>query len=104
HELPEADVPLDPRPAHQLIADVAAACPDPVTLIAIGPLTNVAIALERHPELAGSLREINVMGGSTGRGNRTPYAEFNIWVDPEAAEQGFTTGVPGHMGVLTLSH
>ena len=55
--------------------------------IAVGPLTNVAVALERHPELAGRLREIIVMGGSTGRGNRTPYAEFNIWADPEAAER-----------------
>ena len=103
-DLPEPDVPLDPRPAHQLIADVAAASPEPVTLIAIGPLTNVATALTRHPELAGSLREIIVMGGSTGRGNRAPYAEFNIWVDPEAAEQVFTSGVPVTMVGLNLTH
>jgi len=104
HDLPEPDVLLDPRPAHQLIADVAAASPEPVTLIAIGPLTNVATALTRHPELAGSLREIIVMGGSTGRGNRAPYAEFNIWVDPEAAEQVFTSGVPVTMVGLNLTH
>jgi len=103
-DLPEPDVPLDPRPAHRLIADVAAASLDPVTLIAIGPLTNVATALERHPELAGSLREIIVMGGSTDRGNRTPYAEFNIWVDPEAAEQVFASGVPVTMVGLNLTH
>lgn len=103
-ELPEPDVPLDPRPAHQLIADVAAASEEPVTLIAIGPLTNVATALERHPDLAGSLREIVVMGGSTGRGNRTPYAEFNIWVDPEAADRVFASGVPVTMIGLNLTH
>jgi purine nucleosidase len=102
--LPEPDVPLDPRPAHQVIADVAAASDEPVTLIAIGPLTNVAIALERHPELAGSLREIVIMGGSTGRGNHRPYAEFNIYVDPEAADRVFTSGVPVSMVGLNLTH
>ena len=103
-DLPEPEVPLDPRPAHRLMADVAAASPDPVTLIAIGPLTNVATALERHPEIAGALREIIVMGGSTDQGNRTPYAEFNIWVDPEAAEQVFASGVPVTMVGLNVTH
>jgi purine nucleosidase len=102
--LPEADVELDPRPAHQLIADTAVAAGEPVTLIAIGPLTNVATALDRHPELAGALREIVVMGGSTGRGNHTPYAEFNIYVDPEAAERVFASGVPLTMVGLNLTH
>jgi len=102
--LPEPDVPLDPRPAHQVIADVAAAAGEPVTLIGIGPLTNVATALERHPELAGSLREIVIMGGSTGRGNHRPYAEFNIYVDPEAAERVFASGVPVSLVGLNLTH
>jgi purine nucleosidase len=102
--LPEPDLALDARPAHELIADVAAASGEPLTLIAIGPLTNVATALDRHPELAGSLREIIVMGGSTGRGNRTPYAEFNIWVDPEAADRVFGSGVPVTMVGLNLTH
>jgi len=102
--LPEPDVPLDPRPADQVIADVAAASPEPVTLIAIGPLTNVATALDRRPELAGRLREIIVMGGSTGRGNHAPYAEFNIYVDPEAAARVFGSGVPVTMVGLNLTH
>jgi purine nucleosidase/pyrimidine-specific ribonucleoside hydrolase len=103
-ELPEPDVPLDPRPADQLIADVAATAGEPVTLIAIGPLTNVATALERHAELAGSLREIVIMGGSTGRGNHRPYAEFNIYVDPEAAARVLASGVPVSLVGLNLTH
>ena len=57
-----------------------------VTLVATGPLTNVAALLLAHPEAAGRLREIVVMGGSTERGNVTPYAEFNVYADPEAAD------------------
>jgi purine nucleosidase len=102
--LPEPDVPLDPRPADQVIADVAAASGEPVTLIAIGPLTNVALALDRHPELAGLVREIIVMGGSTGRGNHAPYAEFNVYVDPEAAARVFASGLPVTMIGLNLTH
>jgi purine nucleosidase len=100
--LPEPDVALDPRPADRLIADVAAG--EPITLIATGPLTNVATALDRHPELAGRLREIVLMGGSTGRGNHTPYAEFNVFVDPEAAERVFASGVRVAMVGLNLTH
>jgi purine nucleosidase len=102
--LPDPGVPLDPRPADQLIADVAASADQPLTLIAIGPLTNVATALDRHPDLAGRLGRIVVMGGSTGRGNHTPYAEFNIYVDPEAAERVFASGVPLTMVGLNLTH
>jgi purine nucleosidase/pyrimidine-specific ribonucleoside hydrolase len=105
--LPEPDVPLDPRPADRVIADVAAEAAtagEPVTLVAIGPLTNVATALDRHPELAGTLGEIVVMGGSTGRGNHAPYAEFNIYVDPEAAARVFASGVPVTMVGLNVTH
>jgi purine nucleosidase/pyrimidine-specific ribonucleoside hydrolase len=102
--LPDPDVPLDPRAADEVIAEVAATAGEPVTLIAIGPLTNVATALDRHPELAGRLREIVVMGGSTERGNHTPYAEFNIYVDPEAAARVFASGVRITMVGLNLTH
>jgi purine nucleosidase/pyrimidine-specific ribonucleoside hydrolase len=102
--LPDPDVPLDPRAADALIAGVAAAAGEPVTLIAIGPLTNVATALDRHPELAGRLREIVVMGGSTERGNHAPYAEFNIYVDPEAAARVLASGVPVTVVGLNLTH
>ena len=102
--LPAPAVALDPRPADRLMADVVAAAAEPVTLIATGPLTNVATFLERHPKAAGRLREIVIMGGATGRGNHTPYAEFNVYVDPEAAERVFAARVPVTMVGLNLTH
>lgn len=57
---------------------------EPLTLIAIGPLTNIAILLTSYPEVQPFIKEIVLMGGSTGRGNVTPLAEFNIYCDPEA--------------------
>ena len=73
-----------------------------MTLFATGPLTNVAAALERVEH--ERIREIVWMGGSTERGNRTPYAEFNAWVDPEAAALVLASGVPFTMVGLNLTH
>src|SRR5215204_985228 len=101
-ELPDADIALDPRAAVELIADELARADEPLTIFATGPLTNVAAALERV-ELDG-IREIVWMGGSTERGNRTPYAEFNAWVDPEAAAAVLASGVPFTMVGLNLTH
>jgi purine nucleosidase len=101
-ELPAPDVELDPRPAVELIADELARAGEPVTLFATGPLTNVAAALERVER--ERIREIVWMGGSTERGNRTPYAEFNAWVDPEAAAAVLASGVPFTMVGLNLTH
>ena len=100
--LPDPDVPLDPRGATRVIADVIAAEKEPVTIVAVGPLTNVALALDTvAPE---SLREVVWMGGSTERGNRTPYAEFNAYTDPEAVEVVLASGVPFTMLGLDLTH
>ncbi|HEX7304924.1 nucleoside hydrolase [Lentzea sp.] len=74
----------------------------PATLVATGALTNVATYLRRYGTAA--VREIVLMGGSTGRGNTTPYAEFNIHVDPEAAHVVFTSGVPVTMVGLNVTH
>jgi purine nucleosidase len=65
-----------------------------LTLVALGPLTNVAIALNLHPELEDLLGEIVSMGGAFGRGNVTPYAEFNYYVDPEAVRVVLESKVP----------
>jgi inosine-uridine nucleoside N-ribohydrolase len=95
-ELPEAVVESDPRGAIALMAERG-----PATVVATGPLTNVAELLERAPE---TVREIVWMGGSTDRGNTRPYAEFNAFVDPEAAEVVFAGGVPLTMVGLNLTH
>jgi purine nucleosidase/pyrimidine-specific ribonucleoside hydrolase len=80
------------------------AAAEPVTLVPTGPLTNVAQLLTARPDLHGRIREIVLMGGSTGRGNTTPAAEFNIFVDPEAAAIVFESGVPLTMIGLNLTH
>ncbi len=72
-------------------------------LITLGPVTNVAIALAKHPELAQLLHRIVMMGGSATRGNRTPCAEYNIFADPEAAQAVFRSGVPVVMCALEVT-
>jgi purine nucleosidase/pyrimidine-specific ribonucleoside hydrolase len=95
-ELPEPTVALDERGAIELMA-----AHGPATVVATGPLSNVAALLERAPE---TVSEIVWMGGSTARGNARPYAEFNAFVDPEAAEIVFASGVPLTMIGLNLTH
>ena len=81
--------------ATDFICDRAAAAADPLTVIALGPLTNVAAALDRCPDLVDMLAEIVVMGGAFDvRGNITPHAEFNIHEDPWAANAVFASGAP----------
>jgi inosine-uridine nucleoside N-ribohydrolase len=74
-----------------------------VTVIATGPMTNLAVALRQAPDIADRIREISMMGGSVTLGNSTPAAEFNIWFDPEAADIVFRSGVPLWMCGLNLT-
>jgi inosine-uridine nucleoside N-ribohydrolase len=76
----------------------------PHTLAAVGPLTNVALLLAVHPELAGRIERLVIMGGAVGNGNVTPAAEFNIWVDPEAAQRVFTSDLDVTMVGLDVTH
>ncbi|RZS39026.1 pyrimidine-specific ribonucleoside hydrolase [Herbihabitans rhizosphaerae] len=98
HTLPDRSTGVDPRTAVRLMADVLEAADEPVTLVAIGPLTNVALLLAAHPEARAKIGRIVVMGGGLGRGNVTAAAEFNIWADPEAAHRVLA----GASGDLTL--
>ncbi|MFD9379684.1 nucleoside hydrolase [Streptomyces sp. NPDC059999] len=93
-----------PEHAVELLRRVLTEHPEPVTLVPTAPLTNIALLLTRHPEVAGRIKEIVLMGGSTERGNRTPAAEFNIHVDPEAADIVFRSGVPVTMCGLNVTH
>ena len=73
-------------------------------LIPIGPLTNVALLLARHPAVAERIERIVLMGGAMAEGNVTPAAEFNIWADPEAAHRVFSSGVEVTMIGLDVTH
>ncbi|MBZ5663653.1 MAG: nucleoside hydrolase [Acidobacteriia bacterium] len=81
-------------PAAEMICQIVRKYPGEVTLITIGPLTNVATAINSDPELAGIVRGLVMMGGSLSGGNITPAAEFNVYVDPEAARIVFQSGIP----------
>ena len=76
---------------------------DDLTVVAVGPLTNLAVALTTAPDIAPRIAAISVMGGSATAGNVTPVAEFNVWFDPEAADVVFRSGVPLWMCGLNLT-
>ncbi|MEZ9764491.1 nucleoside hydrolase [Vibrio splendidus] len=86
------------KPAYQFIIDSVRAEPREITLVAVGPLTNLALALEAAPDIVDLVKEVVVMGGAFGenghRGNVTPFAEANIHDDPHAADQVFTASWP----------
>jgi inosine-uridine nucleoside N-ribohydrolase len=75
-----------------------------VVLVATAPLTNLALMLERHPDVVDRLERIVWMGGAIGEGNETPAAEFNAFVDPEAAAGVFASGIPITMIGLDVTH
>jgi inosine-uridine nucleoside N-ribohydrolase len=74
-----------------------------VTVVAIGPLTNIALAIQQDPSWTSRIPRLVIMGGSTNSGNVTPHAEFNIWADPEAAAVVFDSGVHICMAGLNLT-
>jgi purine nucleosidase len=104
-ELPEPGVALAAGHGVDAIIDHALGRPPgTVTLCATGPLTNVALALRKEPRLAGHLEGIVLMGGAVDLGNVTPAAEFNIYVDPHAADIVFGCGAPVTMFGLDVTH
>jgi len=106
YELPDPVTPLAPGFAPDIIVDlVMQREPGEVTLCCLAPLTNIALALAKEPRLAGRLKEIVMMGGSFSEGgNVTPAAEFNIYVDPEAAVKVLACGAPITMIPLDCTH
>jgi inosine-uridine nucleoside N-ribohydrolase len=90
--------------AIDFLAERIEACGRPVTLIPTAPLTNIALLLARHPQAAAGIERIVLMGGAIAEGNTTPAAEFNIWVDPEAAARVFASGLDVTMIGLDVTH
>ena len=86
------------------LRDLLRARAEPLTVVATGPLTNVAALLLAAPDVAAAIDRIVFMGGSTGEGNATPYAEFNVLADPEAADIVVHSGIPVAMCGLNVTH
>ncbi|RAP42431.1 nucleoside hydrolase [Rhodovulum viride] len=104
--LPDPTMPLQDAHAVAFLIETLRAAPEgEVTLCPLGPLTNIATALREAPEIAPKIREIVLMGGAYFEvGNITPTAEFNIFVDPEAASIVFASGVPLTVMPLDVTH
>lgn len=103
-EIPDSDLIEEPISAVALMREEILAADRPVTLVATGPLTNVASLLMTYPEVKARIELISIMGGSVIGGNWTAAAEFNILVDPEAADIVFQSGVPLVMAGLDVTH
>ena len=94
--------------AVSFIVDTVMERPGEVTIVAIGPLTNIAQAIRAEPEFAANVKQLVIMGGAIallpdGAGNITPNAEFNFWVDPEAAHVVLRSGIPIELSPLNVS-
>ena len=105
-DLPDPSMPLQPEHAVDFLIDTLRREPaGSVTLVPIGPLTNIATAMTRAPDIVPRIARIVLMGGAYFEvGNITPAAEFNIFVDPEAADHVFRSGVPITMIPLDVTH
>ena len=98
--LPEPSITPVEKSAVQFMADTLRASDEPITLVPVGPMTNVASLILAHPELLPKIKEVVLMGGSTMQGNASPVAEANIIQDPEAAYILFRSGVKLRMAGL----
>jgi inosine-uridine nucleoside N-ribohydrolase len=101
------DLPLPSRPPvglHAVEVMATELAKRPLTIVAVGPLTNVALLLAMYPEVTDNIQDIVLMGGAIGLGNVTPAAEFNLWCDPEAAHRVFTTDTDVTMVGLDVTH
>lgn len=82
--------------------------PGEITIVALGPLTNIALAIQNNPNFAANVKQLVIMGGAVaslpdGAGNVTPNAEYNFWVDPEAAKITLRSGIPIELSPLNVS-
>jgi purine nucleosidase len=103
-ELPPSKCKVDPRYGPDLIVQMVHAAPHEITLVPVGPLTNIALAVERDPSIVPLVKEVILMGGSITGGNVNAAAEANIYNDPEAAQIVFQAGWPVTMVGLDVGN
>ncbi|MEO0852309.1 MAG: nucleoside hydrolase [Cyanobacteria bacterium J06648_11] len=104
YAFPEPTLPLAPTHAVEWLIATLLASESPVTIAALGPLTNVAVALTMAPQIGERIERIVVMGGAEGAGNITPAAEFNVYADPHAAAIVMTAGLNLTLIPLDVTH
>lgn len=102
--LPDPQMPLQPQHGVDFLVEILLQAPEPITVAATGPLTNIAMALVKAPQIAEKIEQLVLMGGSYGSGNITAAAEFNAYGDPHAAHVVFGSGLPIAMFGLNLTH
>jgi len=100
----EPSISAEPVSAVEGIARIVGGCQEKITIVPTGPLTNIAAFLLAFPNLKDKIERISLMGGGIFRGNVTPLAEFNIYMDPEAAAAVFRSGIPITMCGLDVTH
>ena len=103
-DLPEATITAQPQHAVDWLIDTYLASDGDITLVPVGPLTNIAMAIQKEPRIVERIPEIVIMGGAHDHGNATASAEFNIWLDPEAARIVVNCGRPIRMVPLDATH
>ena len=103
-DLPAATVRAQPGHAVDWLIETLLASEGDITLVPVGPLTNIATAIRKEPSILAKIPEIVIMGGAHDHGNSTPSAEFNIWLDPEAARIVVNCGRPIRMVPLDATH
>lgn len=103
-DFPEPEFELESNNAVTFLFDKIMNAEGKVTLVPIGPLTNIGLLFAVFPEVKEKIELISLMGGSIYSGNRTPHAEFNIYADPEAAKIVFDSGIPIVMSGLEVTH
>jgi pyrimidine-specific ribonucleoside hydrolase len=103
-ELGETTLTVMDKHAVEAMRDAIMDSEERMTIVAIGPLTNVALLIQEYPETIKRIEQLSIMGGSSSFGNRTPVAEFNIYVDPEAARIVYSSGIPIAMFGLDVTY
>jgi inosine-uridine nucleoside N-ribohydrolase len=103
-QLPASKCKADPRFAADLIIELVKKSPGDITLVPIGPLTNIALAISKDPSIIPMVKEVIIMGGTVTEGNVTAVAEANIYGDPEAAQVVFNAGWPLTMVGLDVTN
>ena len=102
--LPEAKIKAQEQSAVSWLIETLMASDGDITLIPVGPLTNIALAMRAEPRIKSKIKKIAIMGGGDNKTNRTSSAEFNIWKDPEAAQIVLTSGCDVLLVPLDATH